>query len=192
MNSVKVRLREGRCVFGGWLMTGSAAAVEIMAGEGFDFVAVDLEHTPADIATVHLAALAAQRTECAILARLSGHSADQAKRALDAGAAGITVPSVNSAVEAHAAVVMARFPPDGTRGTSLCRATGYGHRFAEYFEAHNREVVVVVMLEHRTAAQRADEILAVPGLDAALIGPYDLSASLGHAGQLDHPDVAAA
>ena len=90
------------------------------------------------------------------------------------------------------AVAIAKFPPDGVRGASLCRATGFGSHFAEYFSAHNRDVVVVVMLEHVDAVRNAKAILATPGIDAALIGPYDLSASMGLAGQLDHPDVLAA
>ena len=87
---------------------------------------------------------------------------------------------------------MAKFPPAGIRGASLCRATGFGSRFSEYFNAHNDAVLVVVMLEHIAAVQNADAILATPGLDAVLIGPYDLSASMGLAGQLQHPDVLAA
>jgi 2-dehydro-3-deoxyglucarate aldolase len=86
---------------------------------------------------------------------------------------------------------MAKFPPEGIRGASLCRASGFGKRFPEYFAAHNREVIVVVMLEHIKAVQQAEAILATPGIDAALIGPYDLSASMNLAGQLDHPDVRA-
>jgi 2-dehydro-3-deoxyglucarate aldolase len=117
---------------------------------------------------------------------------DLAKQVLDMGAAGIIVPSVNSPEEAARAVAMAKFPPEGVRGASLCRATGFGNRFADYFGGHNRDVVVVVMLEHVEAVRNADAILATPGIDAALIGPYDLSASMGLAGQLDHPDVLAA
>ena len=102
------------------------------------------------------------------------------------------MPSVNTPAEAAQSVAMAKFPPAGIRGASLCRATGFGSRFSEYFHAHNDAVLVVVMLEHITAVQNADAILATPGLDAVLIGPYDLSASMGLAGQLQHPDVLAA
>ena len=91
--------------------------------------------------------------------------------------------------QAAQAVAMSRFPPAGTRGASLCRATDFGRDFAGYFARANDEVLVVIMLEHRDAIERADAILATPGIDAAMIGPYDLSASMGLPGQLTHPAV---
>lgn len=192
MNNTKQKLRSGQPVFGGWLLTGNPAVAEIMANEGFDFLGVDMEHTPTNVEGFYHIALAAQGTGCDLLARLPSCDPVLAKQVLDMGAAGIIVPSVNSPEEAAQAVAMAKFPPAGIRGASLCRASGYGRRFGEYFAAHNREVIVVVMLEHIQAVPQADAILATPGIDAALIGPYDLSASMNLAGQLDHPEVRAA
>lgn len=192
MSQTKAKLRAHLPVFGGWTLTGDPAVVEIMAEAGFDFIGVDLEHTAISLPVFHQLALAVKGTGCDLLARLPACDPVLAKRVLDLGAAGIIVPSVNSPAEAAQAVAMARFPPEGTRGASLCRATGYGRRFAEYFGQHNREVVVVVMLEHIQAARQAEAILATPGVDAALIGPYDLSASMGLAGHLEHPEVQAA
>ena len=192
MNNTKQKLRSGQPVFGGWLLTGNPAVAEIMANEGFDFLGVDMEHTPTNVEGFYHIALAAQGTGCDLLARLPSCDPVLAKQVLDMGAAGIIVPSVNSPEEAAQAVAMAKFPPEGIRGASLCRASGYGRRFGEYFAAHNREVIVVVMLEHIQAVPQTDAILATPGIDAALIGPYDLSASMNLAGQLDHPEVRAA
>jgi 2-dehydro-3-deoxyglucarate aldolase len=192
MNKTKGKLRDGQPVFGGWVMTGSLAAAEIMADEGFDFIGVDMEHTSTDVEGFYRLALAAKGTGCDVLARLPACDPVLAKQVLDMGAAGIIVPSVNAPADAARAVAMAKFPPEGIRGASLCRASGFGRRFGEYFAEHNREVIVVVMLEHIEAVRQADAILAVPGIDAALIGPYDLSASMGLAGQLQHPDVLAA
>jgi 2-keto-3-deoxy-L-rhamnonate aldolase RhmA len=192
MNRTKERLRHGQPVFCGWLMTGKPAVAEIMAGEGFDFLGVDMEHTPTNVASFYHIALAVKGTGCDLLARLPSCDPVLAKQVLDLGAAGIIVPSVSSPKEAAQAVAMAKFPPEGIRGASLCRATGFGKNFDEYYAAHNREVIVVVMLEHIIAVQQADTILATPGLDAALVGPYDLSASLDLAGQLEHPEVRAA
>ena len=188
----KEKLRSGKPVFGGWLMTGSPALAEIMSGEGFDFLTVDMEHTPTNMEGFYRVALALKGTGCDLLARLPSCDPVLAKQVLDMGAAGIIVPSVNTPAEAAQAVAMAKYPPEGIRGASLCRATGFGKRFGEYFAAHNRDVLVIVMLEHIRAVGQADAILATPGLDAALIGPYDLSASMNLAGQLDHPDVRAA
>jgi 2-dehydro-3-deoxyglucarate aldolase len=192
MSKTKERLRRGEPALGGWVLIGHPSVAEIMAGEGFDWIGVDLEHSTTGEAGFFQMALAIKGTGCDLLARL--HSCDpvQAKMVLDAGADGIIVPSVNTPEEAARAVAMAKFPPDGFRGASLCRATDYGRSAADYFQRHNREVLVVVMLEHIAAVRQADAILATPGVDAALIGPYDLSASMNLAGQLDHPDVVAA
>ena len=192
MNKTKEKLRLKQPVFGGWTLTGHPAITEIMSDEGFDFIGVDMEHTATDIEGLYHAALGTKGTGCDILARLPSCDPAIAKLALDMGATGIIVPSVNSPAEAAQSVAMAKFPPDGIRGASLCRATGFGRRFKDYFEEHNNQVVVVVMLEHIMAVREADKILAIPGLDAVLIGPYDLSASMGLAGQLDHPEVRAA
>ena len=192
MGKTKDKLHQGQPVLGGWTLTGHPAVAEIMAAEGFDFLVADMEHTPISVEAFYHIALAAKGTNCDVLARLPSCDAVLAKQVLDLGTAGIIVPSVNTPAEAAQSVAMAKFPPAGIRGASLCRATGFGSRFSEYFQAHNDEVLVVVMLEHITAVQNADAILATPGLDAVLIGPYDLSASMGLAGQLQHPDVLAA
>ena len=192
MSKTKDKIHQGQPVFGGWTLTGHPAVAEIMAAEGFDFLVADMEHTQISVEAFYHIALAAKGTDCDVLARLPSCDAVLAKQVLDLGAAGIIVPSVNTPAEAAQSVAMAKFPPAGIRGASLCRATGFGSRFSEYFQAHNNEVLVVVMLEHITAVQNADAILATPGLDAVLIGPYDLSASMGLAGQSQHPDVLAA
>ncbi len=192
MGNTKEKLTRGEPALGGWVMIGHPAVAEIMAGEGFDWIGVDLEHTTTDLRTFYDLVLATKGTGCDVLARL--HSCDPvlAKLVLDAGAAGIIVPSVNTPDQAAQAAAMARFPPAGVRGASLCRASDFGRDFARYFAEHNQRVIVVVMLEHIDAVRAADAILAVPGIDAAFIGPYDLSASMGLAGQLDHPQVVAA
>jgi 2-keto-3-deoxy-L-rhamnonate aldolase RhmA len=192
VGNTKDKLRCGQPALGGWMMIGHPTVAEVMAGEGFDWLGVDMEHTATDVRAFYEIARAVQGKDVDVLARL--HSCDPvlAKLVLDAGAAGIIVPSVNTPEEAARAVAMARFPPDGFRGASLCRATDHGRNFAAYFARHNQSVLVVVMLEHIDGVRRADEILAVPGIDAVLIGPYDLSASMGLAGQFENPLVIAA
>lgn len=189
---VKEKLRAGQVTLGGWMMIGHPSVGELIAGEGFDWLAVDMEHTPIDVRGFYDVALAVKGTGCAVLARLPSCDADLAKRVLDAGADGIIVPSVNTAEQAARAVAAAKFPPTGVRGVSLCRATDFGRRFDAYFASHNDDVLVVVMLEHVDAVANADSILGTAGVDAALIGPYDLSTSMSLTGQLDHPQVVAA
>ena len=192
MSKTKDKIRKGHPAIGGWVMTGHPAVVEIMAGEGFDFLVADMEHTPINVETFYHMALAVKGTGCELLARLPACDAVLAKQVLDMGAAGIIVPSVNTPAEAAQTVAMAKYPPEGIRGAALCRATGFGRNFDEYYRNHNRDVLVVAMLEHISAVKQVDAILATPGLDAILIGSYDLSASMGIAGQLQHPDVLAA
>jgi 2-keto-3-deoxy-L-rhamnonate aldolase RhmA len=192
VGSTKEKLRSGQPALGGWMMIGHPTVAEVMAGEGFDWLSVDMEHTATDVRTFSEIVGAVRGRGVDLVARLHSCDPSLAKLVLDAGANGIIVPNVNTPEEAARTVAMAKFPPEGFRGASLCRATDHGRNFPDYFARHNQEVLVVVMLEHIDAVRRADEILAVPGIDAALIGPYDLSASMGLAGQLDHPDVTAA
>ncbi len=187
MGRTKEKLRKGEPALGGWMMIGHPTVAELMAGEGFDWIAVDMEHTSTNVRAFHEIALALKGTGVDLLARL--HSCDPvlAKHVLDNGGNGIIVPFVNSREEAQMAVAMSKFPPVGFRGSSFCRAADFGRNFKPYFNAHNDSVVVAVMMEHYKAVENADSILSVPGIDAVFIGPYDLSASLGRAGELTHP-----
>jgi 2-dehydro-3-deoxyglucarate aldolase len=190
MNRTKQLLDSGRPALGGWVMIGHPTVAEIYAGEGLDWIGVDMEHTATDLRSLHEIALAIGRTDCDLLVRMPSCDEALAKRYLDTGAGGLIVPLVNSAEQARRAVKMTHFPPVGIRGAAFSRASDFGRNFANYFASHNNRVLVVVMLEHIDAVEHVDDILAVPGLSATLIGPYDLSASMGLAGQLDHPRVA--
>jgi len=192
MAGTKEKLQSGQHALGGWIMIGHPSVVEILAGERFDWLAVDMEHTSTSVRMFHELSLAVKGTGVDLLVRLPGHDPQVTKLALDCGADGIIVPSVNTAEQARAAVAMAKFPPRGSRGASLCRASDFGRNFADYYRDHNKKVLVVCMLEHIDAVENVEEILAVPGIDATFIGPYDLSASMGLPGQTDHPDVLAA
>jgi len=190
--TLKHKLRSGRATLGGWVTLGHAAIGEILAAAGFDFVVVDLEHSV--ITLEHAAELirAIDAQAVAPLVRLTANDANLAKRVMDAGAHGIIVPSVNSVAEARQAVQMVRYGPHGVRGVGLARAQGYGARFKEYFAWQLAEPVVVVQIEHVAALAALGDILRVPGVDAFLVGPYDLSCSLGHPGEFEHPDYARA
>ncbi len=189
MGRTKDKLSAGEPALGGWIMIGHPSVAEILAGEGFDWLGVDMEHTSTTVRMFHELALAVKGTGVDLLVRLPGHDPQVTKLVLDAGADGIIVPSVNTADQAREAVAMAKFPPEGHRGASLCRATDFGRNFETYYGQHNENVLVVCMLEHVDAVENVDAILATPGIDATFIGPYDLSASMGIPGQTDHPDA---
>jgi 2-dehydro-3-deoxyglucarate aldolase len=192
MARTKERLQSGQHALGGWIMIGHPSVAEIMAGERFDWLAVDMEHTSTTVRMFHELSLAVKGTGVDLLVRLPGLDPHVTQLLLDSGADGIIVPSVNTPETARQAVAMAKFPPQGCRGASLCRATDFGRNFAAYYRDHNEKVLVVCMLEHIDAVENIEEILAVPGIDATFIGPYDLSASMGLPGQTNHPDVLAA
>lgn len=173
-------------------MIAHPTIVELYAGERLDWVCLDMEHTSIDIRTMHECILASKGSNVDLLLRLPSHHPDLAKRALDAGVQGLIFPNVQNGKEAEAVVAMTKYPPEGNRGVSLSRSTDFGRKFESHFQQHNHEVLVIIMIEHASALPQLDSILGTPGIDAVFIGPYDLSASMGLAGQLDHPDVLAA
>jgi 2-dehydro-3-deoxyglucarate aldolase len=189
LSHTKEKLAQGKPTLGGWMLIGHPIVAELLAGEGFDWICVDMEHAAIGYETFQNIAMALKGAGCDLFARLQACDAAQAKHVLDAGAHGIIVPSVNTREQAEMAVAIAMHPPKGIRGASFARATDYGRNFQSYYHAHNDNVIVVAMLEHIDAVKNVDAILTTPGIDAIFIGPYDLSASMGLAGQLDHPEV---
>jgi 2-keto-3-deoxy-L-rhamnonate aldolase RhmA len=190
-NDFRARLRNGDKLYGTMVTLPSPAAAEVLAALGFDWLFIDAEHGPLETREL-LGILQAVSHRVACVVRVPSCDEVAIKKALDLGAHGIIVPQVNSAEQAASAVRFARYPPEGARGVGLARAHGYGARFKEYVESANREVAVVVQAEHARAVESIDAIARVPGVDAVLLGPYDLSASLGKMGKVDDPAVVAA
>jgi len=185
------RLLDGDVLLGTMLTLPSAAVAEILADAGFEWLFVDCEHGPMDVASVQ-EVLQAVGDRCACIVRVPEGTDGEIKRILDAGAQGIIVPQVNSAAMAQEVVRFARYAPLGGRGVGIGRAQGYGARFSEYVSTANDEVVVIVQAEHRDAVECIDDIVAVPGIDCILLGPYDMSASYNRMGQIHDPEVVAA
>ena len=184
----RARLKRREKLLGTMVTLASAASAEVLASLGFDWLFVDGEHGPLE--TAELAAIlqvAGEKTACIV--RVPEAAEVPIKKALDLGAAGIIVPQVNTAEQAANAVRYARYAPEGARGVGLARAHGYGQKFREYLDAANREIAVIVQAEHADAVENIEAIARVPGVDAVLLGPYDLSASLGKMGQIDDPSV---
>ena len=192
MNTLKKRLASNLITVGSWITIGNVTIAEIMAGAGFDWLVVDLEHSVISIDVAGDLIRTIDLCGVAPLVRLTSNDPDQIKRVMDAGAHGIIVPMVNCADEAELAVAAVRYAPDGTRGVGLARAQGYGVRFREYFAWQKENAVVIVQIEHKDALEHLEEILTVPGVDGFIIGPYDLSCSMGIPGEFEHPDYVAA
>jgi 2-keto-3-deoxy-L-rhamnonate aldolase RhmA len=189
---LKKKLRQGDVVIGSWITLGHSGIAEIIARAGYDWIVVDMEHSVIAIDTAGELIRVIDLCGAAPLVRLTSNHPDQIKRLMDAGAHGIVVPMVNSADDAARAVAAVRYAPEGSRGVGLARAQGYGVSFKDYFEWQKHNAVVIVQIEHRDALAVLDAILAVPGVDGFIVGPYDLSCSMGIPGQFEHPDFIAA
>ena len=183
-NPVRMALLERKLSLGTWIQAGHPAVAEIFAGSGFAWIAADMEHT--GISVEGFANLARAAGNVPMLSRVRENDTLAIRQVLDAGAMGVIVPLVNSAVEARRAVAAAKYPPQGVRGFAFCRANGWGRDFDRYAADANRDVAVVVMIESKQAVDSIDEILAVEGVDGVFIGPYDMSGSYGVTGQTGH------
>lgn len=184
----RARLIRGEKLLGTMVTLGSPTTAEILAEIGFDWLFVDGEHGPLETGELlGILQAADRRTPCIV--RVPEGNEVAIKKVLDLGAEGIIVPQVNTPEQTADVVKFARYAPQGARGVGLARAHGYGLRFQEYMQTANDQVAVIVQAEHALAAENIEKIVKVPGVDAILLGPYDLSASLGHTGELDHPSV---
>lgn len=187
--ALKDRLRRRELTLGSWLSLGSPETCEIMARAGFEWLVVDAEHTAIDLVAQLRLIQITQLYGLTPLVRVGANDPLVIKRAMDAGADGIVVPMVNTREDAMRAVEAAYYPPEGRRGVGLSRAQGYGTEFEAYRSRMAEETVVVVQIEHIDAVERLRDIVAVDGVDAFLVGPYDLSGSLGLPGAWDAPAV---
>lgn len=190
--SLKQALRSGRLSIGSWVTLAHPGIAEIMAEAGFDWLTVDLEHSVITIREMEELVRTIHRCGVAPLVRLTSNQSDLVKRVMDAGAHGIIVPMVNSKADVDKAFDAMHYPPKGHRGVGLARAQGYGAGFNDYCSWLEKEAVLIVQIEHIDAVRRLKEILSVPEVDGYIIGPYDLSASMGIPGKLDDPSVLAA
>ena len=188
---LRARLASGEFLVGTWLTFLDPGIVELLAGAGYDFLVVDMEHGVADAAHLQALCIAARAGGAAVLARVGANEPVRIMHALDVGASGVIVPQIRSVADVERAVAWSRYPPAGLRGAAARRPSGYGRRTKEYFAEANATVLCCVQIETREALEVIDAVLAVPGVDAVLIGPNDLAAALGHLGEPGHPDVEA-
>jgi 2-dehydro-3-deoxyglucarate aldolase len=187
INSIRQSLAANQPSVGSWMQIPHASVAEIMGQAGYDWVAVDMEHGAISVHQLPDLFRALELGGTLPLVRLAhGHPMD-CKQALDAGAGGVIVPMVETASQLLAVRDACRWPPAGTRGVGFSRANLFGKHFEAYRE-EAQALLLVAMIEHSRAVDGLEEILAVEGLDAILIGPYDLSASMGSTGQFDDPD----
>lgn len=190
VSKLKRKLLTKEATVGSWLTLSSRQVCEMMASQGgFDWLVVDMEHTAIDFAAMIDLFQVTDLSGLEPLARVGTNDPLLIKRALDAGAHGIIVPQVNTAEDAARAVASAYYPPRGERGAGLFRAQGYSDTFEAYYKWAETEISVIVQIEHHEGVDNLLKIMETDGVDGFLIGPYDLSASLGQPGNFTHPDV---
>jgi 2-dehydro-3-deoxyglucarate aldolase len=188
---VRAELRAGRASIGSWMQIPHASIAEIMGQAGYQWVALDLEHGAIGVQQLPDLCRALELGGTLPLARIAEASARDCKQALDAGAGGVIVPLIESAVQLAAVRDDCRWPPAGRRGVGFSRANLFGRHFEDY-RNEAQAPLLIAMIESARGVAELDSILQVPGLDALLVGPYDLSASLGVTGQFDAPEFEAA
>jgi 4-hydroxy-2-oxoheptanedioate aldolase len=188
-NALKRALQEGRRQIGLWSSLATHHNVAVLAGAGFDWILLDAEHAPADLAVTHAQLQALVGGTATPVVRPAWNDAVLLKRYLDVGAQSFLVPMVQDAEEARRAVAATRYPPQGVRGVSVAmRANGFG-RVKDYHRQANEQICLHVQLETRRALANLEAIAAVEGVDGLFIGPSDLAADLGHLAESGHPEV---
>ncbi|MDO9566766.1 MAG: aldolase/citrate lyase family protein [Candidatus Desulfaltia sp.] len=190
--TLKDKLKNRELTIGSWITIGHTAVAEIMARAGYDWLTVDMEHSAITLDIAQNLIRVIDLCGVAPLVRVGENDPNLIKRVMDAGAHGVIVPMVNSKDDAGKAVASVQYPPKGFRGVGLARAQKYGADFEGYKKWNERESIVIVQVEHIKAMENLEDILSVEGVDGFIIGPYDLSGSLGVPGQFDHPEVISA
>lgn len=189
-NPLKQKLAAGIPVIGTAVTAPSAHLMRTLVACGFDWLMIDLEHGPIGPESTQAMINATLESGCTPLVRLAAGEKWMAKMALDSGALGLFFPLIMDAGEADCAIRSATYPPAGNRGFGPIHA-GYRWQMSmtEYARDADDAILKIIMIEHLDAVDQLEEILSVRGIDLVFIAPYDLSQSLGLAGQFDHPRV---
>jgi 4-hydroxy-2-oxoheptanedioate aldolase len=189
INQFKRAIKSGKPQLGLWCSFPTYQTVEVVAGSGFDWLLLDMEHSPNDVGSLTAQMMATKGGTASPVVRAPWNDMVMIKRILDVGAQTILVPYVQTADEAAKAVSYTRYPPEGLRGVaSSTRAAGYG-RVKDYLNRAANEICVLVQAETVKSLDNLEAICKVDGVDGVFIGPNDLSSAMGHRGNIPHPEV---
>ncbi|GEM79682.1 4-hydroxy-2-oxoheptanedioate aldolase [Vibrio superstes] len=192
-NHFKQALKQSDPLWGLWLGLPDTSCAEICGSAGFDWVLIDGEHASFDLSDIKYHLQALEPHSASSIVRAEDSNPTLIKRLLDIGAQTLLVPMVNTAEQAQEVVKSAMYPPLGTRGigSALARASQW-NRIPQYLHRANDQTCILVQVETKQAIDNIEEIAAIEGIDGIFIGPSDLSGSMGHIGNPDHPEVVAA
>ncbi|HEX3842182.1 MAG TPA: aldolase/citrate lyase family protein [Acidimicrobiales bacterium] len=188
-SNLKIKLRNGETLIGSLVSVAEPFIAEVMGAADFDFLIVDTEHCPMSIHQLQTILIALSPTASTIIVRARSGDATDIKQILDIGADGILVPSIADSAQTEAVVAAAKYPPEGIRGFGPRRAARLVGGARTYSRIANDEVIVMIMIEQREAVDNLEEILATPGLDAIMVGPSDLAASMGYLNDMENSAV---
>ncbi len=183
---LKKSLREREALFGAWISYDHPSIAETFAIAGFDFISIDMEHSPISLASAQRIISISQAYNIPCLPRPVSHSNDFFKPLLDSGADGLTIPMIETYDEVSIVSNYLKYPPIGKRTFGVNRAQSYGLKFDEYIQNWNEHSILVVQIESKRGIENIEEIASHPSVDALMIGPYDLSGSYSVPGETDH------
>jgi 2-dehydro-3-deoxyglucarate aldolase len=186
MNKLKRSLNNNKITYGAWMQIPHPSIAEILAVAGFEWICVDLEHGTINIESLPNIFAVIEKYNCVPVARLPFNDPIWIHRVLDAGAQALIIPMVESKEDAQKAIIESKYPPLGKRGFGYSRANLYGHKFDSYAKEFNNDITIILQIESISAIDNLEGILSVPGFDGTLIGPYDLSGSLGDVGNFEN------
>jgi 2-keto-3-deoxy-L-rhamnonate aldolase RhmA len=186
---LKQKFRNREKLFGGWVSYAHPSIVETFALAGFDFLAIDMEHSTISLEQAQRIIAASQSEGVPCLPRPVSHSNDWIKPILESGADGLIIQMVNTPDELEAICNHVKYPPQGARSFGVNRAQSYGFEFGKYVEEWNEASTLIVQIESIQAVENIENLLANKTVDGVMVGPYDISGSLGVPGELNHPKV---
>lgn len=186
---LKEKLRNRERLFAGWVSYAHPSITETFARAGFDFMAIDMEHATISLEQAQRIIAASQSEGVPCIPRPVSHSDDYLKPLMESGADGMLVQMVNTADQVRNLIKLLKYPPIGKRTYGVNRAQTYGFDFDRYIESWNETSTFMIQVESIEAVENIESLLAFDEIDGVMVGPYDISGSLGVPGQTSHPLV---
>lgn len=187
--TLKNKLNKRETLFAGWTSIGHPQVTEMLVRGEIDFMGIDIEHSTISQKQSQAIIAACHSKGVPCLPRVATHNQESIKRLLDSGADGIIVPTVETTEQVEKLIEWIKYPPHGKRGYGIARAQGYGHNFEEYTTKWNDASSIIIQIESISAVENIEKLLEFDEIDGAMVGPYDISGSLGIPGQINHQEV---
>ena len=184
--TLKSKFQNRTPLFAGWSSLGHPQVTEMLLRSGVDWLGVDIEHSTISQEQSQRIIAACHANKVFCLPRVASHNSEAIKRLLDSGADGVIVPTVETVAQVKNIIEWMKYPPLGKRGYGVARAQGYGHDFEKYTNEWNKSSIIVIQIETMDAVEHIEELIEFEEVDAVMVGPYDLSGSLGVPGQINH------